>query len=63
MDVMLHDFLLHVLEIHTPYIILILYELTVNDVIAVVCQTVGEADVGRFVNQDVIAPGAVDIKR
>ena len=62
MNVILHDFLLHVVEVHTPYAVLILYEITVNDVVAIVRQTVGETDIGRLVNQDVIALRAVDIK-
>ena len=61
-DLVVHDLFLHVLEVHTPDLILIHIHGGVNDVVAVILQSVGEAHIGRGVDQHIIAPGTHHIQ-
>ena len=57
-DVLFGEVLFHVGVIHPPDAILVLHQRGVDDVIAVVGQAAGEADVGGAVDQHLVAPGA-----
>ncbi len=57
-DMLLHDFSLHILKIHTPNAGLVLHQGRVDNVIAIIGQANGKADVGRRVNQNAVSFGA-----
>ena len=61
-DLVVHDLLLHIGEVHPPDAFLVDIEGGVDDVVAVVFQSVGEANVGGGVEQHIIAPGAEHVQ-
>ena len=63
MDVLFGQMLLHVGVVHPPDVGFVLHQRGVDDVITVVGQAVGEADVGGAVHQHLIAPGADAVQR
>ena len=62
MDLVFHDFALHILVIHAPDAVLVLDQGAVDDAVAVVGQRAREADVGGAVEQHLVAPGAEDVQ-
>ena len=62
-DLMLHDFLLHVLKIHPPDIIFVHIHGRMDNVVAIVFQSMGEAHISGRMDQDVITLGAHHIQR
>ena len=60
---MLHDLFFHVGIVHAPDTGVVLFERAVDDVIAVVFQAPGKADVGRTQNEDLVAARAEDVQR
>ena len=58
----LHDFLFHVGKVHPPDTLLVLCQRGVDNVIAVVRQAVGKADVGGAVTQHVVPLGAKHVQ-
>ena len=66
MDMMIADLLLHVVKIHPPVSLtgrcLLIEQGAVHDPVAVVAQCIGKTDIGRCVDQDVVAAGAEDIE-
>ena len=62
-DVIFHDLLFHVGKIHPPDTLLVLCQRRVDNVIAIVRQAVGKADVGRAVEQHVVPFGAQNVQR
>lgn len=54
-NLMLHDLFFHVDIVHAPDTGAVLFERAVDDVIAVVFQAAGKADVGRAQNEDLVA--------
>ena len=61
-DVVLHDLLLHVREVHAVDARLVLDQGAVDNVVAVVGQAAGKADVGGGVEQHVVAFGAQHVQ-
>ena len=57
-DMVLLNFPLHVLVVHPPHALLILHQRAEHDVVAVVLQRPGKADVGGRVEQHAVPPGA-----
>ena len=57
------ELLLHVRKVHAPHALFILNEGAVNQVVAVVGQGHGEADVGGGMDQHLVAPGADHVQR
>ena len=62
-NLMLHDLFFHVDIVHAPDTGAVLFERAVDDVIAVVFQAAGKADVGRAQNEDLVAARAEDVQR
>ena len=62
-DVIFHDLLFHVGKIHPPDTLLVLCQRRVDNVIAIVRQAVGKANVGRAVEQHVVPFGAQNVQR
>ena len=62
-DVIFHDLLFHVGKVHPPDTLLVLCQRGVDNVIAIVRQAVGKADVGRAVEQHVVPFGAQNVQR
>ena len=58
MDIVGLDLFLHVRKIHAPDALFILLQWGVDDAVAVIFQTVGEADIGGTVEQYIVAQGA-----
>ena len=62
-DAVFHDFFLHVLKIHAPHAVLIQDQRAVDDVVAVVGEAAGEADVSGRVEQHLVPLGTKHIQR
>ena len=58
MDVFLGQVLFHVGKVHPPHAVLVLHQRGVDDIVAVVFQAAGKADVSGAVHQHLVAPGA-----
>ena len=57
-----HDFLFHVGKVHSPDTLLVFCQRRVDNVIAVVRQAVGEADIGGAVEQNIVPLGAKHVQ-
>ena len=62
MDLMLYQFFLHVLKVHAPNALLILLQRGMDNLIAIVFQTKGEANIGGRMKQHFISLGTQHIQ-
>lgn len=63
MDVLLPQQPLHILEVHPPDALFVRHQRTVDDLVAIVGQGIGESNVGGGMNQDLVPPGAEHLQR
>ena len=63
MDMVIDDFLLHVLVVQPPDTLFIPLHRVQDDVVAAVLQRMGEAHIGRALDQHVVSPGAEHVQR
>ena len=57
-DLVVRQLFLHILEVHPPDMAFILEQGAVDNAVAAILQTAGEADVGGRVEENLVSPGA-----
>ena len=57
-NLVLYNFALHILKVHAPYPVFIFHQVRVDNMVAVVLQAHGKANVGGGVDQNMIPFGA-----
>ena len=63
MDVMIDDLLFHIFEIHAPDAIFIMNQRTVDNVVAIVFNDMRKTDIGRAVQEHIVAARTEHIQR